>query len=167
MQTAPLSRRELLLGQSVTRGAVICPPGTSIESLEAACTSCGICVERCPAGIIRISEGMPSIDFSLGECTFCGECSAACPEPVFQAERVASFPHAAVVSDACLAKRGVACQSCGECCPEQAIRFRPRIGGPFTPELNEDLCSGCGACLSVCPVNAIGLKTRETEVADA
>jgi len=109
---------------------------------------------------------MPSIDFAFGECTFCGECSSVCPEPVFLTVKADRFPHVAVVGDGCLAKRHVACQSCGECCPEQAIRFRPRMGGPFVPELNEALCSGCGACLSICPVSAIGLQAREMEAAD-
>ncbi|MBD9371108.1 ferredoxin-type protein NapF [Rhizobium sp. ARZ01] len=166
MRTEPISRRELFVGRSVARAATICPPGATPESLEA-CTGCGRCAERCPSGIIRLSDGGPSIDFALGECTFCGECSAACPEPVFLSKGATQFPHVAVVSDTCLAKRDVSCQSCGECCPEQAIRFRPRIGGPFVPELNEEICTGCGACLSVCPVGAIGLQARQMEAANA
>lgn len=172
MQTASLSRRELLLGRPTARAAIICPPGATIASLEATCTGCGLCAERCPTGIIALVGGLPSIDFALGECTFCGECSAACPEPVFEAEQATRFPHVAAIDDTCLARRGISCLSCGESCPVQAIRFRPRIGGPFEPELSAELCSGCGACLAVCPVNAIGLAPRkaevgETEAADA
>lgn len=167
MRAGSISRRDLLLGRSTAADIVICPPGATIEGLEAACTGCGLCVERCPTGIVRLADGMPSIDFSFGECTFCGECSAVCPEPVFAASQTTRFPHVATIDDACLARRGVACQSCGECCPEQAIRFRPRIGGPFEPELKAELCSGCGACLTVCPVDAIGLAPRELEVANA
>lgn len=166
MRTEPISRRELFVGRSVARRAVICPPGATMASLEG-CTGCGLCAERCPTGIIRLTDGVPSIDFAQGECTFCGECSAVCPEPVFLSKDVTRFPHVAAVGDTCLARNNVACQSCGECCPEQAIRFRPRIGGPFLPELNEEICSGCGACLNVCPVGAIGLKAREAEAANA
>ncbi len=165
MRTEPISRRSLFLGRPAKRNIGICPPGATAESLNA-CTGCGLCAERCPTGIIRLSDGMPSIDFAFGECTFCGECSSVCPEPVFLTVNADRFPHVAVVGDGCLAKRHVACQSCGECCPEQAIGFRPRMGGPFVPEMNEALCNGCGACLSICPVSAIGLRARDAEAAD-
>ncbi|WP_223844166.1 4Fe-4S dicluster domain-containing protein [Rhizobium gallicum] len=72
----------------------------------------------------------------------------------------------AVVTEGCLARKDIACQSCGESCPDQAIRFRPRIGSPFLPELNGGMCSGCGACLQVCPVGAITLRARAVEAAD-
>lgn len=160
MRPERLSRRELFVGRSAPGEVVIRPPGVLGEGLEA-CTGCGACTARCPTGIIHLVERLPSIDFASGECTFCGECRAACPEPVFAEEDVRSFPHVAVVTDNCLARHDIACQSCGECCPEQAIRFRPRIGGPFLPELNEEMCSGCGACLRVCPVGAITLSARE------
>ena len=84
----------------------------------------------------------------------------ACPEPVFSADPPRRFPHVAAISESCFAKSGIACQSCRDACPEQAIRFSPRIGGPFVPELDEDACSGCGACISVCPAGAIGVSER-------
>jgi len=167
MSQPSLSRREFLSGHRSEVYAGICPPGTSAEALIEACTGCGRCEERCPTNIIRLTGGFPSLDFMRGECTFCGECKDACPEPVFASEPVDRFPHIAAVSDGCLAKQDIACQSCGETCPEQAIRFRPRIGGPFVPELNGDVCSGCGACLAICPVGALTLILRTTEMANA
>ncbi|MBB4279222.1 ferredoxin-type protein NapF [Rhizobium mongolense] len=166
MRAEPLSRRQFLVGSPVSRHARIPPPGASAEGLEA-CTGCGLCAERCPTGIIRLVDALPSIDFELGECTFCGACKSACPEPVFQPEPAKRFAHVAVVTEGCLAKKDVACQSCGESCPEHAIRFRPRIGGPFLPELREEMCSGCGACLKICPVAAIALRARDMEAVDA
>ncbi len=77
----------------------------------------------------------------------------------------AALPHVAAITDTCLARRNVACQSCGESCPEQAIRFRPVIGGPFLPEIDEAKCTGCGACLGGCPVSAIAVRAPEAEVA--
>ncbi|MBB3452352.1 ferredoxin-type protein NapF [Rhizobium sp. BK313] len=165
MSSERVSRRQLLLGRPVAREVVARPPGVSTSGLEN-CTGCGLCAERCPTGIIRMTDGLPFIDFASGECTFCGECKATCPEPVFGPVEIRHFPHSAVVTDRCLARNDVACQSCGESCPELAIRFRPRIGGPFTPEVCEDACSGCGACLSVCPVGAIALQSRALEAAN-
>lgn len=166
MGAQPLSRRELFTGRAVAKPVRIRPPGVSEPSLSA-CTSCGLCTERCPTGIIRLADGLPFVDFSRGECTFCGACAEACPEPVFTATDVRRFPHVAAIADTCLARRNVACQSCGESCPEQAIRFRPRMGGPFVPELDAAKCTGCGACLGNCPVDAIAIKMPEAEVAHA
>jgi ferredoxin-type protein NapF len=64
------------------------------------------------------------------------------------------------ISDACLAHAGVVCQACGDVCPERAIRFALRRGGPPLPTLNEDRCTGCGACVPICPVGAISLAER-------
>jgi len=113
-----------------------------------------------------MAGGLPSLDFSQSECTFCGECAQACPEPVFLAERVFRLPVVAAISDDCLAQRRIACQSCAEACSEQAIRFRPRMGGPFVPELDGAKCTGCGACLNICPADAISLRARTVEAAD-
>ncbi|HXV30694.1 MAG TPA: 4Fe-4S binding protein, partial [Sinorhizobium sp.] len=100
-----------------------------------------------------------------GECNFCGNCMRACPEPVFEAVETRRFAHVVAIAESCLARNDVACQSCRDSCPELAIRFRPRTGGPFLPEVDGDLCSGCGACIGICPVGAI--HTREREGADA
>ncbi|WP_307236519.1 ferredoxin-type protein NapF [Pararhizobium capsulatum] len=164
MFTKSISRRDLFRGPSSRRASGIYPPGASALGLSA-CTGCNLCAEHCPTGIIVLVDSLPSVDFSLGECTFCGECRAACPEPVFEPDAAVRFPHVAVIASGCLAKQDVACQSCGESCPEQAIRFRPRLGGPFVPEFNEQICTGCGACMQVCPVGAIGTKPRALEPA--
>jgi len=59
------------------------------------------------------------------------------------------------VSDLCLARSGVSCMSCRDECEAGAIRFRPRLGGPFIPEIDGGLCTGCGNCVAVCPSSAI------------
>lgn len=162
MLTKSVSRRELFRGLPSRRASGIYPPGASALGLSV-CTGCNLCAEHCPTGVIVLVDGLPSVEFSLGECTFCGECRAACPEPVFEPAAAFRFPHIAAIADGCLAKQDVACQSCSERCPEQAIRFQPRLGGPFVPEINDQICTGCGACLQVCPVGAIVTKLRELE----
>jgi ferredoxin-type protein NapF len=61
----------------------------------------------------------------------------------------------AVFEGGCLARSGVVCHSCGDACPDRAIRFRPTIGAPAHPELDPDLCTGCGCCVAACPAGAI------------
>lgn len=158
---AMTTRRGLFLGRQAEQRRIL-PPGITLESLTS-CTGCGRCVEQCPTHVISLKDGRPSLDFSGGECTFCGDCARACPEPVFAVEGAVRLAHVVAIADGCLAKNNVACQSCRDACPEQAIRFRPRAGGPFLPEVDVDSCSGCGACVGVCPVGAIGIAQRLEE----
>ncbi len=166
MREGAPTRRSFLLGKAANKSISINPPGTTPSSFRS-CTGCGLCVERCPTGVIKLIDGRPSLDFATAECTLCGDCRAACPEPVFEPEGALRFDHHASITDTCLAKRDVACQSCSESCPENAIRFKPRRGGPFLPDIDEHACVGCGACVGICPVGAITMNIREREAVDA
>ncbi len=59
------------------------------------------------------------------------------------------------ITQACLAVRNVACRSCDDHCPEQAIKFRPQLGGHYHPAIDLELCTFCGACAKICPSAAI------------
>ncbi len=155
MDDIQLTRRNLLRGRLGPEAPRVCPPGVSPDGL-AACTSCGACVSACPTVIITLAGGKPSIDFSLGECILCGKCGDICPEPVFDRSTPGAFDHVMSIADTCLALHRTDCQSCRDHCPVDAIRFKPQLGGPFLPVLDPEICNGCGACLSVCPVGAIG-----------
>ena len=63
----------------------------------------------------------------------------------------------AVINEDCLAEAGIVCRSCGDACPDAAIRFRPRIGLPPQAIVNEAVCTGCGDCVGACPGEAITL----------
>ena len=63
----------------------------------------------------------------------------------------------AVINEDCLAEAGIVCRSCGDACPDAAIRFRPRIGLPPQAVVNEAACTGCGDCVGACPGEAITL----------
>lgn len=138
------------------------PPGVSDRTLSA-CTGCGACETACPEDIIEIADGHVAVDFTRGECTFCGACAEACPEPVF--EDGVGMEHEVRIGDGCLVHAGIACMTCRDACPEQAISMRPRIGLPFLPVLDPSVCTGCGACIAPCPVDAI--ETLTGEEADA
>jgi ferredoxin-type protein NapF len=159
-----LERRRFLQGRFAPGPRPIRPPWSRETTISELCTSCGECVSACPQSIIgRDADSLPAVDLKAGECTFCGRCADACPEPVFDRAATAAFEHVAVIGDACFAARGVVCQSCGDSCPEAAIRFRLRIGGPALPQLSNDRCTGCGACIAACPADAIGTVLRERE----
>lgn len=59
------------------------------------------------------------------------------------------------ISRHCLTFAGVSCMACRDECPEDAIAFVPRRGGPFTPVIDASACTRCGACADICPADAI------------
>ena len=120
------------------------------------CTRCNACIDACPEHIVvRGSGGFPEVDFTRGGCTFCGRCADACAPRAL--DRAAGEPWAlkATIAASCLARNRVVCRSCAERCEARAIRFVPALGGAADPVVDLERCTGCGACVAVCPVSAI------------
>lgn len=124
------------------------------------CDGCGDCRAACTQRIIVLTDSSyPQIDFLNGECTFCGACARACGEGALAwSPQAVPWQVKAVVLPACLAQHGVVCRSCGEQCETGAIRFRYVKGGAAQPQVEPAVCTGCGACFTVCPAQAIALR---------
>ena len=159
--TEVLSRASLLRGRLRGGPPPLRPPWALPEPLFLdRCTRCDDCRRTCPEGIIvRGSGGFPKIDFRLGECSFCGRCLEACGAKALAAERARPWTAKAAVGAACLAKKGVVCRSCEDVCEPRAIRFE--IGRVASPNVEAALCTGCGACVTACPVDAIAVAAEE------
>lgn len=148
---------QLLRGCSASRPAPHRPPWATAErSFIRHCDQCGDCIRACPEQIlIRGRGGYPQIDFSRGGCSFCGECARACQAGGLRHADEHPWNQKVFIAGSCLLNQGSECRACGERCQTSAIQFRRQAGGNAMPMLEQALCNGCGACISVCPVNAI------------
>lgn len=117
------------------------------------------CVHACEPAVICLHppghafRGIPYLSFESGPCTFCNACVEACPLEHSQAdvERSVRLGIASLDQGACMAWNGITCLSCQTACNYQAVtmdlRSRPRI--------ETEACTGCGACVGICPSKAI------------
>jgi len=154
------SKRNMLL-----RGRVEIRPPWSLagDAFFKACRRCDLCVAACPTKIIVNDRfRYPLIDFRQGLCTFCEACRQACIEHAKESADSSAFGNddtawsiSAHFTDKCLARRGIVCRTCEEECAGQAISFFLQTGGISVPVVDSKLCTGCGACLSPCPVQAV------------
>ncbi|MFT3663474.1 ferredoxin-type protein NapF [Piscinibacter sp.] len=130
------------------------------DAFRAACTRCGDCLRACPRGVLHAGDGgYPEIRFDSAGCSLCGECAAVCQSHAIDRERVAqAFAWRVEVGAACLNRRGVECRVCGDACEARALRFAPALGGIAQLRVDAQACTGCGDCVGVCPVGAIGLR---------
>ncbi|MDT8452683.1 MAG: ferredoxin-type protein NapF [Gammaproteobacteria bacterium] len=161
MNTA-INRSQFLRGDYSGKASPIRPPWSSTENqFLDSCDSCGDCIERCPTNIIQKGRGnYPVINFNAGECLFCGDCAKACETgalTMVEGQQPWAVT-AALNTDNCLAFKGVECRSCYDPCEAGSISMTPRLGGVSIPGFDAQSCTGCGACLAICPTQAIRMS---------
>ncbi|HEX5790298.1 MAG TPA: 4Fe-4S dicluster domain-containing protein [Luteolibacter sp.] len=146
----------------------VLPPGArSLKHFQSRCTACHLCVTHCPEQVLRPSitaHGLagflqPWQDFSVSFCSYnCSNCSQVCPtgaiEPVtVEQRRTIRTGSARFIQDLCVVQtKGTSCGACNEHCPTQAVHMVPWKNGLTIPEINAELCIGCGGCEFICPV---------------
>jgi polyferredoxin len=162
--------------------AVLPPGAKSLAHFQSHCTACQLCVANCPDQVLRPSitqHGLagflqPYQDFDVSFCSYnCSNCSQICPTGAIQPitvedRRTVRTGTAEFFRGRCVVKtEGTSCGACSEHCPTQAVHMVPWKNGLTIPEVDPDLCIGCGGCEFICPVRpdkAIivnGLKIHE------
>ena len=148
------SRRAFLRRLAGGAPPVLRPPQSTDESVKTHCSRCGDCAAACPEEVIVFDgDRLPALSFASGKCTFCGRCGDSCKEAVFDRRQPPTLSAVAAVGNNCLIHTGVYCQNCRDACEEQAILFSPSPTTP--PVINTAACTGCGACVSICPADAL------------
>ncbi len=128
-------------------------------SLEAeSCIGCGSCAFVCPTGIIKVrdmenaTENMPAGEVTIGPERIIENWNRSLPMQICKDSGNAYAPEF-------MLKRFREDMQL----PDQFFDISP--SHRECPEVDEDLCLGCGACLDECPVGAIRLKlTDDSEV---
>ncbi|MDX8390386.1 MAG: ferredoxin-type protein NapF [Mariprofundaceae bacterium] len=159
MSSMGMNRRQFLsMGMKGTTPFVRPPWALDEDLFQAACTRCGDCLEVCPEDILirEGREGYPFVDFNRGACTFCRRCVDVCSTTALnQSPNHLPWQIKANVNSNCLAAGQVICTTCAEQCEAGAIRFKPLVGKVAEPSISGSTCTGCGACVALCPSQAV------------
>lgn len=162
-----LAKKSLPKTKSAKPKLPVAPPGAvNFDKFNEKCISCHLCVSKCPTQIIKPAfmeyglGGMmqPTLSFDKGFCDFnCTVCSDICPTDALttiskEVKQKTQIGTAHFVLQNCIVNyKERRCGACAEICPTKAIRLVPYKNSLSIPEINPEMCIGCGACEYVCP----------------
>jgi ferredoxin len=170
-------KTELFVSKKGVRNTPISPPGAiSTEHLLKHCTSCHLCISKCPSKVLKPAfmeygiGGMmqPIMSFEKGFCNFnCTRCSNVCPSKALvpltiEQKHLTQVGRVVFRKEDCIIyTNGYNCGACSEHCPTQAVKMIPYKNGLTIPHIDPDICVGCGGCEFICPVAAIYVEGNE------
>lgn len=152
------------------RQTAISPPGAlSHDHLLHHCTSCHLCISRCPSQVIKpafMDYGLggimqPVMTYEKGFCNYnCTVCTDVCPNRALvklemEEKHMTQIGRVHFVHDICVVVTdNNNCGACAEHCPTQAVTMVPYEGGEglTIPKIDPNICVGCGGCEFICPV---------------
>ena len=151
--------------------APVTPPGsTGLERFKKYCTGCHLCVVQCPSRVLKPAGLQYGLDYMLkpymsyenSYCNYtCTVCSEICPTHALQPltvdqKKTTQTGIARFYMGRCVVRtEGNDCGACSEHCPTQAVHMVPYRGTLTIPQVEPDLCIGCGGCESICPVTPV------------
>ena len=125
------------------------------KACPSACLGYGDCVRACPHDAIYIKNEIARVNPQ--KCVGCGICVHVCPNNLINlitdTTRVvvecSNHEKGAVTRKQCT-NGCIGCMKCEKTCPHGAIKVINNLA-----TIDYSLCTGCGACVEVCPVHCI------------
>jgi ferredoxin len=168
-QTSIIQSRPSTIPEKIT--APVSPPGSgSIAHFTSICTACHLCVSACPSRVLVPSflqyglSGMmqPRMDYHAGHCNYdCTVCLNVCPSGAIvpltpEKKKLTQLGVAKFIKENCVVYTdNTNCGACSEHCPTKAVDMVPYLNTAskrlVIPEVNPDICIGCGGCEYACP----------------
>jgi len=147
----------------------VTPPGSlGYDHFTAACTACHLCVTACPTQVLQPSlfdYGLlglmqPRMDYMTNYCNYeCTLCTAVCPTGAIlpltsEEKKLTQLGKSRFIKEECIVyTKKTACGACSERCPTKAVNMVHYENALTIPEVNNEICIGCGACQYACPID--------------